>query len=267
MNQRKRQFRGSRIGFALVLFAALASLVPFGFLVWKSLVPPEGGRIGDLWGQVFDALPVGLYMMNSVIVAGGSTAVVLLVSTLAGFAFAKLEYSGSKIVFGLVVAAISVPLATTILPNYLNFARLGGIETFWAPIVVYSALALPFSTILMTAFFRSVPDEIVESAVIDGASYSRIYSLIMLPMARPAIVTVGVLSFIAAWNDLLISLLFLPGTEMRTISVGIAALQGVRVSNLDVVLTGALISAIPTVVLFIIFQRHLVAGITSGISK
>jgi ABC-type glycerol-3-phosphate transport system permease component len=216
---------------------------------------------------LFEQVPVGLYMLNSAIVTLSATAIAVVLSCMAGFGFAKLRYPGSRLAFALVVAAISVPGATIILPNYLNLAQLGGIGAYWAPTLLYAVGALPFSTILTTNFFRSLPDELVESAVIDGATYRQIFRSIMVPMAVPALVTVGVLAFLGSWNDLLIGLLFLPDPAMRTISVGVAALQGVRVSNLDLVLTGSLLSAIPPVAAFVIFQRYLVSGITSGISR
>jgi ABC-type glycerol-3-phosphate transport system permease component len=107
----------------------------------------------------------------------------------------------------------------------------------------------------------------VESAVVDGASYRQIFIWIMVPLAAPALATVSVLCFLGAWNDLLVSLLFMPDPGMRTISVGIATLQGVRSQSLDLILTGSLFSAIPPIIAFILFQRHLVSGIVSGISK
>jgi multiple sugar transport system permease protein/raffinose/stachyose/melibiose transport system permease protein len=206
-------------------------------------------------------------MLNSALIALCTTALVVTFSGMAGFGFGKLGYRGSSAAYGLVVAAISVPVASTILPNYLNFARVGGVGAYWGPIVMYTAGSLSFSTILMTSYFRSLPDELVESAVVDGASYVRIFRSIMVRMSLPALVTVGVLSFLGVWNDLLVALLFLPNPAMRTISVGVAALSGVHSVNLDLVLTGSLISAIPPIVAFIVFQKYLVAGITSGISK
>ncbi|WP_372498084.1 carbohydrate ABC transporter permease [Sinomonas terrae] len=206
-------------------------------------------------------------MLNSALVSIGSAVIVVVVSALAGFGFAKLPYPGSKAAFAVVVAGISVPVATTILPNYLNLSHVGGVGSYWGPILMYAAGATPFSTILMANFFRSLPDELVESGIADGAGYGRVFTEIMLPLSMPALVTIGVLAFLGAWNDLLIGLLFLPDPDMRTISVGIASLESVRSSNLDLVLTGSLLSAIPPIAAFIAFQRYLVSGITAGISK
>jgi len=112
-----------------------------------------------------------------------------------------------------------------------------------------------------------LPDELVESAVIDGASYRQVFLRIMAPLAAPAVTTVAVLCFLGSWNDLLIALLWLPDPGQRTISVGVATLQGVRANSIDLILTGSLLSAIPPILAFILFQRYLVSGIVSGMGK
>jgi ABC-type glycerol-3-phosphate transport system permease component len=255
--------------FIVVLAAALASLAPFAFLVVTSLLPPRTGLggPGSLWTLLFTQIPVTTYMMNSAIVSIGATILVLVTSCMAGFGFAKLRYPMSDGILVMLIATISVPLATTIIPNYFNFARFDGIGTYWGPILMYAAGGLPFATVLMTNFFKALPDELVESAIVDGASYWQVFMWIMVRMAVPALMTVGVLCFLGTWNDLLVGLLFLPDTAMRTISVGIASLQGARSTNIDVILTGSLVSAIPPIVTFILFQKYLVSGITAGISK
>lgn len=261
----------SKVGRGAAIIAvglvAIASLVPFGFLVAVSFRPTLTGPAGSLWVDLFSRVPVGQYMLNSAIVSITSTVLVIVISTMAGYGFAKLPFPGRRGAFFLVIAAISVPFATTVLPNYLNIARLGGVGQYWSPILLYTAGSLPFAIILTASFFRSLPDELIESALMDGASYGRIFLSIMAPLAVPAAVTVGVISFLGSWNDLLTGLLLLPDPDMRTISVGVAALQGVRNSNLDLVLTGSLVSAIPPVVAFIVFQKYLVSGITAGVSR
>ncbi len=253
----------------VVLLVAAMSLFPFAFLLIRSLAPQGDLGFGGLWLVIFDRMPVLLYSMNSAIVSIGATVIVLAVSSMAGFSFAKLDFPFAGLTYTLIIAAISIPLATVILPNYLNFARMGGVGTYWGPILIYAALATPFSVVLMTSFFRALPDELMESAVVDGASYWQIYTLIMMRMAGPALVTVGVLCFLGTWNDLLVGLLMLPDPQMRTISVGVATLQGVRATALDnqIILTGSLFSAIPPIVAFVLFQRYIVTGITAGITK
>ncbi len=255
------------VPFVVLALVAAASVAPFLYLVTISLLPNATGGFGALWGQLFATVPVSTYLVNSAIVSGGATLIVLLVSCMAGYGFSKLRFFGSNAVLLAIIACISVPLATTIIPNYFNFARAGGVGTYWGPIAMYAAGATPFATVLMTNFFRGIPDELVESAVVDGATYWQIFTDIMARLATPALLTVGVLSFLGTWNDLLVGLLFLPDPDMRTISVGVAALQGVRTTNIEMILTGSLLSAIPPIITFLLFERYLVAGITAGISK
>jgi ABC-type glycerol-3-phosphate transport system permease component len=251
----------------LLLLIALASLAPFLFLVAASFRPTINGGPGSLWVQLTSQMPVLTYMLNSAMVSIGTAVLVLLVSSMAGYGFAKLGYAGRDTLFVLLIASISIPMATTILPNYLNFAKIGAINTLWGPILLYAAGATPFATVLMASYFRGIPDEIMESAVVDGANYRQIYTSIMVRMAGPAFVTVGVLVFLGAWNDLLIGMLFLPNIGMRTISVGVAALQNARASDANILLTGSLVSAIPPVIAFMLCQRYLVAGLTAGMIK
>jgi multiple sugar transport system permease protein/raffinose/stachyose/melibiose transport system permease protein len=259
--------RSTLAPFLVVLLVAAASVAPFLYLVVISLLPADDGGVGTLWARLFTTIPVTTYLFNSAVVSAGATVVVLMVSCMAGYGFSKLRYPGSNQLFLALIACISVPLATTIIPNYFNFAQLGGIGTYWGPIVMYAGGATPFATVLMTNFFKSLPDELVESAIVDGAAYWQVFLSILVPLTMPALMTVGVLCFLGTWNDLLVGLLFLPDPEMRTISVGIASLQGVRTTNIDMILTGSLLSAIPPIVTFVLFQKYLVAGITAGISK
>lgn len=258
---------GMRTAFLVALIAAIASLYPFGSLILTSIRPPSNGTWFELWGRLFSSIPVGTYMLNSAIVSGGAMVLVSIVSCMAGYGFAKLRFPGSNSVLAVVVAALSIPQATTIIANYFNFAAVGGVGSYFGPILMYAAGSTPFSTVLMTNFFRALPDELVESAVIDGASYRQVFTMIMAPLAAPALTTVAVLCFLGSWNDLLIALLWLPDPGTRTISVGIASLVGVRSSNLDLILTGSLFSALPPILAFIVFQRYLVSGIVSGIGK
>jgi ABC-type glycerol-3-phosphate transport system permease component len=258
---------GTRTAFVIVLLAALASLYPFISLIVTSILPPLNGQPLELWHRLFTQIPVGTFMLNSAIVAGGAMVLVSIVSCMAGYGFSKLPFPGSAQLFVVLVAALSVPQATTIISNYFNFAKVGGIGAYWGPILMYAAGSTPFSVVLMTNFFKALPDELVESAVIDGASYRQVFLLIMVPLAAPALTTVAVLCFLGSWNDLLVALLWLPDTGQRTISVGVATLAGVRANSMDLILTGSLFSAVPPILAFLVFQRYLVSGIVSGIGK
>jgi len=267
--KRRRRSKKLAIAISAVVGAiSLLSFVPFIYLLLIGFSKQDGTAKGKyLLQSVFSAMPVILDMRNSGILALTTTILVVVISAMAGFGFAKLTYKNSKIFYGLIVSAITIPIATIIIPNYLNLAKMGGIGSFWAPILIYTVTFLPVSTVLTTSYFKSLPSSLVESALMDGASYPRIFIFILSPLAVPAFVTVGVLAFLGAWNDLLIGLLFLPNPERRTMSAGIASLQGIHSSPMNLILAASFISAIPPILAFVFFQKHLISGVTSGMGK
>jgi ABC-type glycerol-3-phosphate transport system permease component len=225
------------------------------------------GHSLESWKVLSEQLPVGQQLMNSMIVCILSIAIIVAVSTTAGFAFAKLNYRGSTVVFLGIVAALLIPMQSIIIPAYTNIAQLNLLTTYWGAVLVYAALGTPFATFLMTVYFRSLPDELVEAAIVDGLHYRGVFFRIALPLAVPAMVTVMVLQFIQIWCDLLIGLLFLQNPEQRTITVGLGALSAGRVTDIPVLMAGSLVSAIPAVIVYLIFQRQLVNGLTAGMGK
>jgi len=158
-------------------------------------------------------------------------------------------------------------MQSIIIPVFVDISRVHLINQFPGAILVYAALGAPFATYLMTTYYRSIPTELVEASVMDGANYWQIFRKVMLPLSVPAITTVAVLQVIQIWDDLLVGLLFLQTPAVRTITVGLAVLQNGRVVNIPVLMAGSLVSAIPAIIVFLIFQRYLIQGLTMGVSK
>jgi ABC-type glycerol-3-phosphate transport system permease component len=206
-------------------------------------------------------------MVNSTIVTVSAVALIVLVSTMAGFAFAKLRFPLSPLLFVGILAGMMIPVQSIIIPEYVNIANVGLINQFPGPILVYAVLGIPFATFLMTTYFRGIPNEIIEASLVDGATYGQIYRTIMMPLAIPAVVTVAVLQFIQIWGDLLIGLLFLQYPEVRTITVGIATLQSSRTIPVTLIMAGSILSLLPAVIIYLFFQRQLIAGLTMGMGK
>ena len=173
----------------------------------------------------------------------------------------------AALVFLAVVAALMVPLQSIIIPEYVNLGKLGLINTYLGAILVYVALGTPFATFLMATYYRGISDDLIEAAVMDGLGYERTFLRIALPLSWPAIATVTVLQFIQIWDDLLVGLLFLQNPQQRTITVGLAALSAGRTSSIPVLMAGSFISAVPAIVVYLIFQRYLVRGLTLGMGK
>jgi ABC-type glycerol-3-phosphate transport system permease component len=218
------------------------------------------------WTQLFQDLPVVHELVSSTIVCAAAIAIILLVSTTAGFAFAKLRYRGSGLVFLLVVAAMMVPLQSVIIPEYVNLAKFHLTGSYGGAVLLYAALGAPFATFLMATYYRGISDELIEAAVMDGLSYERTFLRIAVPLSLPALATVTVLQFIQIWDDLLVGYLFLP-TNDRTITVGLAVLSSGRTTGIPPLMAGSLLSAIPAIIVYLIFQRYLIRGLTLGMGK
>jgi ABC-type glycerol-3-phosphate transport system permease component len=257
--------------FLIMVIVAVVMLFPFWYMLDNSFrnqaqFDQQGGHSLAGWTQLFNELPVGSELLNSTIVCAAAILIILAVSTTAGFAFAKLRYRGSSMVFLLVVAALMVPLQSIIIPEYVNLAKFGLINSYFGAVLVYAALGTPFATFLMATYYRGISDELIEAAVMDGLGYERTFLSIALPLSLPAIATVTVLQFIQIWDDLLVGLLFLPPGQ-RTITVGLAALSAGRTTSIPVLMAGSFISAVPAIVVYLIFQRHLIKGLTLGMGK
>ena len=269
-----RARRRGRIGliFAIMSVIAVVMLYPFWYILNnafrnQSQFAQQNGHSSVSWGQLFSELPVGRELVNSTVICVASILLILAVSTTAGFAFAKLRYRGSGLLFLGVVAALMVPLQSIIIPEYVNLGKLGLINTYLGAILVYVALGTPFATFLMATYYRGISDDLIEAAVMDGLGYERTFLRIALPLSWPAIATVTVLQFIQIWDDLLVGLLFLQNPQQRTITVGLAALSAGRTSSIPVLMAGSFVSAVPAIIVFLIFQRHLVKGLTLGMGK
>ena len=267
----RRRVRTSTL-FAIMCVIAVIMLYPFFYILEnafrnQSQFAQQSGHSTVSWGQLFTDLPVWREMFNSTLICAVSILGILAVSTTAGFAFAKLRSRASGWVFLGVVAALMVPLQSIIIPEYVNLGKLGLINTYLGAILVYVALGTPFATFLMATYYRGISDDLIEAAVMDGLSYERTFLRIALPLSWPAIATVTVLQFIQIWDDLLVGLLFLQNPQQRTITVGLAALSSGRTTSIPVLMAGSFVSAVPAIIVFLFFQRHLVKGLTLGMGK
>ena len=267
----RRRLTRSLVYFALLVMTVVM-LYPFWYMAdnaFRSLqqYQLQSGFSLASWRELFNTLPVGHQLVNSTILTVGSIALILVASTTAGYALGVLRYRFSSLVFLLVISSMMVPMQSIIIPEYVNLARLGFINHYYGAILVYAALGAPFATFLMTTYFRRLPEDVIEASLIDGLGYGKIFFKIMLPLAVPAIVTVVVLQFIQIWDDLLVGLLFLQTPAQRTITVGLQTIPAQHFQNFPMEMAGSLVSALPAVLVYLIFQRYLVRGLTMGMSK
>ena len=214
------QLRLSRPLVYLILAGiTIVMLYPFYYMISTSLQSSEQYQLGGggisltSWHNLFNVLPVWRQLLNSTIVSLGGIAVILLVSTAGGYAFAILRYRAATAAFLLVVGAMMVPLQSIIAPEFINVVDYWRINHLDSAIIVYAALGAPFSTFLMTTYLRRLPMDVIEAAMIDGLGWWRAYLRVILPLARPAMATIAVLQFIQIWDDLLVGPAFPAGPE------------------------------------------------------
>jgi ABC-type glycerol-3-phosphate transport system permease component len=270
----ERRLRPVRVAmFAAMVIVAIIMLYPFYYMLhasFQTTAQYSGLKSGfslSTWKQLFNNQPILHEVLNSLIVASVSVVFIVAISTAAGFAFAKIRFTARTAVFLAVVACMFVPLPSIVIPEYINVAGWGLLSGYFGAVIVYVALGIPFSVFLMTTYFRGLPDEVIEAASIDGVSHWQMWWRIGVPLAKPAMATVAVLQFIQIWNDLLVALLFLQNTNDRTVTTGIALLSSGRVASVPVLMAGSVISVIPPIIVYLLFQKHLVRGITLGLGK
>lgn len=207
------------------------------------------------------------YLQASTIITLPAVAGTLLVATMAGYALSRLRFRGRVWMFLVIVSLSFVPVHTQLIPVFKLISYLGLHDTFIAQIVVHIMRHIPFAVLIMTNFFNTVPGELREAARIDGANEWTIFRRIYVPVARPAISALIVLEFTWIWNDLLWGLVLTQGTGKKPVTVGILSFQGEYEIAYNMVAAGAIVAAIPTLAVFLLFQKHFIRGMTMGSVK
>jgi multiple sugar transport system permease protein len=214
------------------------------------------------------------YTFNSFFVATMAAIGQLITSSLAGFAFARMEFRGKKILFAILLSTALIPVEVSIIPEFLLGAKvfdpflapIGGWLNTYAPLIIPSFMVGTFGTFLMREFFSTIPIELEEAAVIDGASIFRVYWSVFLPLSLPAMTTLFLIAFINNWNELLRPVLYISNRDMRTLTMGLTTFQGAYEAQWNLLLAGSVISILPLIVIYIAAQRYIVEGIaTTGL--
>ncbi len=206
--------------------------------------------------------PVEQWFLNSMIAATGQTILVLVVATMAAYALARLSFPGKRIITALVLATLFVPPISLLIPNYVIVSELGWLDSLAAVIVPGAAGA--FGVFFLRQFFLSLPVELEEAALLDGASRWKIFMTIIVPLSRPALATLALLTFLANWNDFLWPLYVLFSPERLTIQPGLSTLQSAYTTDYATIMAGGAIASIPVLILFLISQRFVIEGIARG---
>ena len=258
----------------MVLLLALAAvyLLPFVWMVStsfktepQSLASPPVVIPSPI---VFDAFPAAIEKMNFLGALGNTLfyAVTAMVGTvvscsLVAYGFAIVKWPGRDIVFVIVLATMMLPTQVTLIPLYVIYAKLGWINTY-LPLIIPSFLGVPFFIFLLRQFFRGIPADLIDAARIDGASDLRILSRIVVPLSKPALITVGLLTFIDKWNDFYGPLIYLQQPELRPLSLALQTFQAAHRAQWPQLMAASLLIALPLVVIYFIAQRWFIEGIT-----
>ena len=206
--------------------------------------------------------PVPRWFLNSLVVATLGTVWNLLVAAMAAYPLARMRFRGKNLLFGTLIATMFIPGFIFLMPNYLTMDKLQWLDSYWALVVPGAAGA--FGVFFLRQFFLSIPRELEESALIDGANQWTIFTKIILPLSKPALVTLATLSFLGHWNDFIWPLFVLFSPEKLTLAPGLATLKGAYVTDYPVVMAGATVAAVPVLILYVILQRYVIEGVASS---
>jgi multiple sugar transport system permease protein len=203
--------------------------------------------------------PVVRWLVNSLLAATLQTLVILVTASMAGYALARIDFRGKRTAFGVIIATLFIPPVILLIPNYLIVGRLGWLDTLLA--VVLPGAAGAFGVFFLRQFFLGLPVELEEAAFIDGATRWRTFRQIILPLSRPALVTLAMLSFLTNWNDFLwpVYVLFSPGNQ--TLPAGLSTLQNANAVRYDLLMAGAVVASVPVLLLYLAAQRYVVEGV------
>lgn len=260
----------------IVFICALLSLFPIFWLLTNSFktsadiykmppdIFPKSLYLGN-FKELFSNQPAMLWGFNSFFVSFVTTALSVVISSAAAYAFAKLEFKGRKILFSLFIASLMVPKETFIVPLFKIVVAFDWVNTYQSLII--PNLAMCFGVFMLKSFFESIPDSIRESAKLDGANEFTIFWKLMLPIAKPGIGALFILNFVTFWNDYLWQLLMARDKAMNTLTVGVAGLMQEINPNIGLRVAGAAIAALPMIVVFIAFQKYFTKGIAAGAVK
>ena len=261
---------------ALLVLGALLTAFPLLWMLSVSFMPtgaastypppllPAAPTL-DNYRQLFANQSAGRYMLNSALIATLATLISLVFNTMAGYAFAKLRFRGREQIFRGLLGALVIPSQVAMIPLFALVKEMGLVSTYGG--VIVPAMASVFGIFLVRQYALSLPDELLEAARIDGASEARIFWSLVVPLLRPVLVTLAILTFLASWNDFMWPLIVLTDQKLHTLPVALAGLSREHVQDNEMMMAGAVITVLPVLVLFLALQRYYIAGILAGSVK
>jgi multiple sugar transport system permease protein len=237
------------------------------FSLPPQIVPDKLFKIGmwDNYKIVLGKYNFMRFTFNSIFVSFLASIGQLITCSLAGFAFARMQFKAQRIIFATLLATMMIPLEVTIVPEFIMMIKIGWVNTY-APLIVPSFMVGSFGTFLLTEFFKNIPQDLEDAATIDGCSSFRIYWNIFLPLAKPALATLFIIAFMNNWNALLRPVVYIEKRALFTLPIGLTSFQGAYQTSWNLLLAGSVISIIPLIVVYLFAQKYFIEGIaTSGL--
>lgn len=273
----KNRFLKNIIIYIILVFGAIIAIIPFLYMLSTSLkdqvfvfeIPPRlipKDPVIQNYLVAWNAGRFKQYFFNSLIVAISTVVLTLLFSSMLAYVFARFKFPGNNILFYSLLITLMIPTIVYIIPEFILMKRLHLLNSLFGLILVYTSAQLPLHTFLLKGFFEEIPKELEDAAKIDGCNMIRMYWQIMLPLAKPALATLCIFSFLFSWDEFIVALTMINDVNKRTLPVGLMMFHGQYITKWGLVFAASIIAIFPTIAVFIIFQRHFVKGIiTSGL--
>jgi ABC-type glycerol-3-phosphate transport system permease component len=277
--KRLKQKISRTIIFLLLLFLAISNLYPLVFMFINSLkthteylknpfsLPNFQHLAWENYQTMISQFKIFNLFKNTFIISTFTIIFILLFGIIASYAFSKLKFLGSDVIYFLIISSMFVPVQVTIIPIYMLFSKLHLVNTYWSVILTYLGMFLSEAILLLTAAFRGIPDELIEAAELDGAGYVDVIRYVIVPMGRPAIILCIIYYFIVTWNDLFTPMILIQDMNLRTVMVALAALISRYSGDPTFQFAGLVLAAIPAILVYALFQRYIIKGIGAGATR
>ena len=275
-SRRNRIGIGEIVWLAVLIILAILIIYPMFWIVMSSF-KDYNGIFKDVWGLTKEWLfenyktawdrGISNYFINSLIVSAGTIAGVVVLTTFAAFGICQLKNKLASVCFLAIMGGLLLSPQVCLLPLYMLLKNMGIKDTYAALIIPYIAFRIPVSVMLIRSFFIGIPKDLEESALIDGASLFQIYRKIYLPLSKPIVSTVVIMTAYYAWNEFVFATMFIDSSQRQTIPVGLMVFSDGLMTNWGVVMAGMVIACLPIIVLFIVMQKSFIRGITAGSVK
>jgi N-acetylglucosamine transport system permease protein len=271
-----------RLSHVALLVWALLVIIPLAWAVMASFAPKNsaifndawslpGGLSLDSWGRAWAKAHIGRYMLNTIVIVALSTFGTMVLGSMAAYVLARYKFPGNRFIYFMFVSGMTFPVFLALVPLFFVVRNLGMLGTYQGIILVYIAYSLPFTVFFLSAFFRTLPTSVAEAAMIDGCGHFRTFYRIMMPMAKPGLISITIFNVIGQWNQYLLPIVLLPGDaqDKWVLTQGVAEISTSAGYEIDWpgLFAALSMAIIPVVVIYIIFQRQIQSGLTAGAIK